>query len=212
VLKQTGGDQKGLLTRLEISRAMSASSTLKLRLGREFSDQGNSFRFQQGIGQVNLQTQAVGQTTDPFTSKYAGLGWEFQRQRTGLGLNVTHFDESYRAQTLFDRTRLIADARASRNLTPNLQLQLTGTYDKEDFKNVPGDYREIGGSVALNWKLGRFLSLVLEYDRFNRTSDLPGAGYKENRGWLRVRYGDGNVRTSVQPQTSPSAPTRPVRS
>ena len=105
-LKQADTKSKGLLTRLNVTRQISAATKLSLNLGREFSNQGSAFQFQQGLGGVNLQTQSVTQTTDPFTSKYADVGLDFQRGRTGLGASIGYFDESYSRQTLFDRSRI----------------------------------------------------------------------------------------------------------
>ncbi len=188
-LSQSGTTDNGALVRMELARRTSASSTVTLRLGREFSDAGDAFRMQQGLGELTLDTQTVTQTSNPFISEYATLGWDWTRERTGLGFSVSYFDENYKQQDTQDVARTMGSVYVSRSFTSSVRLALTGTYTKDDYKNVPGDYREVGGSAILSWRIGRKLWLNVQYERYDRSSDLTGGDYKENRAWLRLRYG-----------------------
>lgn len=185
-------DSKGLLARFDVHRQLSQFSALSLRVGREFSDSSSAFRLQQGFSGVSLETQPVLQTSSPFISKYASLGWDFNGHRTGLGVAVTRFDEAYEQQTAFDRTRTVATAQAYRDLQPNLRFLLEASVAKENFSNTPGDFRETTGAAQLSWQAGRQLTVSLRYDHARRNADVGGLGYRENRGWLQLMYGRRN--------------------
>lgn len=205
-LKRTSGDESGALARLEVARRTSPSSILTLRLGREFSDAGSSFRLQQGLGEVSLDPQAGAQTSNPFVNEYLTVAWDFARQRTGFGVSVSYFDENYEQLAIFDQSRTMGNVYIFRDLSPRLRWQVNGAYSKDDFKNAAGDYREIDASTSLLWRIGPRLSVSLRYERFDRSSDLPGGGYVENRGWLQLQYGDPVIqRAPVFPSSNDSA-------
>ncbi len=187
--RDSAPDSSGLLARLDFTRRVSASSTLSLRLGREFTDPGSSFQFQQTVQTVNLDTGLATATSASFTDKYAVLGWDFLRQRTGLGISLSHYDENYDLITTFNQKRTLGNAYVSRALAPNLLLLVGLSYLKNDFTMVPGDYREKGASAALTWQLGRRLSLTGRYEHYDRSSELAGGDYRENRLWLTISYG-----------------------
>ena len=191
-LKQTGNEEDGLLLRLEASRRVTASSTLSGRAGREFSDSGNAFRSQQGLGGVDVVdvgTQSTTQTLNPFISTYGGLGWDFARRRTGWGVGAYFYDEDYRQQSSLDAKRILGTAYVYRDLSSNMRLSLGGDYSDNDFDVATNDYRETSVSAGLTWQLGSKLWLNLEYQRFDRSSDVATGEYEENRGWLRLGYG-----------------------
>jgi hypothetical protein len=202
----TGSDHNGWLARVDLARRASASSTFTATLGHEFSDAGNSFRQQQGFATA-LDTQTGAQTPNPFTSEYVTLGWDFNRERTGFGIGLGFYDESYVDQKTLDDTRTMANAHFSRALGPALQLQVTGSYSKYDFKNTAGDYNELDASILLTWRLGRRLWLTFQYEHFDRNGDVGAGEFTENREWIRLRYGDAanhqRPRFTDQPQNRP---------
>lgn len=191
-LEQSNNDD-GLLLRLEVARRVSASSTLSARAGREFSDSGSAFRSQQGLSGVDVVdpgTQGATQTLNPFISTYGGLGWDFTRRRTGWGVGVNYFDEDYQQQNSLDTKRILGTAYVYRDLSSNVRLSIGGDYAKNSYQNSANDYRETSASAAVSWQVGSKLWLDLEYQRFDRATDLAGGDTKENRAWLRLRFGN----------------------
>jgi hypothetical protein len=43
----------------------------------------------------------------------------------------------------------------------------------------------------VTWRVGRQLSVVMEYDRSRRESDLRSTEYIDNRAWVKFRFGRG---------------------
>lgn len=198
-------DAKSVLARLNVRRKLTQRSTLSVTAGHEFSDAGNSFRMQQGLGGVDLNPQSVLQTVDPFTSRHASLGWDLTGRRTRLGADVGVFDEDYEQQISLDRRRTVASAYISRDLMPNLTAQLHGSVSKEEFDNVVNsDFRESVASASISWRVGRRVSFTLQFDRADRSSDNAATEYTENRGWLQVRFGEG-IKGVLAEMGSPSS-------
>ena len=194
----------GLLTRLELSRQVSPSSVVSLSAGRDFSDSGDSFRLSQSLGGTGQGTISGLQTGTPFRNTYVAAGWNFSRNRTGLNVNVEHFDESYEGASGLDRKRLTLDAQLTRNLTPTLIGNVGGALSREDYDAVTGNYREKTYFAGITQRFGRRLGINAQYQRYRRTSDLAGGGYSENRVWLNFTWGSTVSRSGFDQQALPS--------
>jgi len=206
-LQRLGVSQNGIIARLELSHRLSPSSILVVATGRDNSDAANSLRLSQTLTPPSLEPQSTLQTSDPFNSTYGLLEWNFNRHRTQFGFSLTRFEEAYARLTDQDRTRTIAGVDLTRDIARSLHFTLRGTYEKDDFKHIVGDYRESGASAVLRRDFGRRLGVNLEYQYFSRGSEIPGGGYNESRGWLFVTYGREAVRSnsSVPPLPIDSA-------
>jgi uncharacterized protein (PEP-CTERM system associated) len=194
-VKPDGGKtSSGLLARLNITRRISQSSTFGILLGREISDAGDIFRQLQNLQSTQASTQPVQLTNDPFTSQYGTLSWNFARNRTGFGLSLSRFEEDYDSQTTLNRTRTVIGADAHRQLSPNLDFRVSATQNRErSDANSTQDFDELYATATLAWAFGRHFSLNLQYERFDRSSDLAGGDYVENRGWIRLLYSAGTT-------------------
>lgn len=194
-VKPDGGKtNSGVLVRMNISRRISQSSTFGVLLGREISDAGDIFRQLQNLQSTQASTQAVQLSNDPFTSQYGTLSWNFARNRTGFGLSLSRFEEDYDSQTSLNRTRTVIGADAHRQLTPNLDFRVSATQNRERYDaNSTQDFDELYATATLAWAFGRHFSLNLQYERFDRSSDLAGGDYVENRGWIRLLYSAGTT-------------------
>jgi len=197
------GSNGNVLARLELSRKISASSTLAASFGHQYSDAAAAFVLAQTIGGAsNLNTQATQQTGTPFASTYGTLGWNFQRLRTGFGITAAYYKESYIDQHALDDNRTQIDAQASRLLTPTLKFALVGEYLRDNFPNSPGTATEPSGQAQLTWKAGRYLSVFLDYSIATRHSNIPDSDFTEHRVWLSVGYG----REAEKPPGPPTPP------
>ena len=82
----------------------------------------------------------------------------------------------------------------SRDLGPRLSARLVGNYAKDDFKQQVGDSDETSIACGFSFLASRLLRIDLSVERYNRNSDLVDGDYRENRAWLKLRYGDAFVR------------------
>jgi len=171
----------GVLARLSLSRRLSASSTVSISAGSQFSAAGDLFRFDQQQRGVSLDSQSIIGASDAFKSRFASLGWGFDRNRTSLNLNVQYQDESYERSTTFDRTVTTYTGQLQRQISPITQLRLFAYLEREDFNNRNFTDDELQVGLALERQLGRKLGVRLQYDYFDRDSSNNVSNYQENR-------------------------------
>lgn len=188
-IKQGNLESNGLLLRVDFARKLTASSTFRVGAAREFTDAANSFRSIQPSGGATGDIQAVVPTSNPFVSTRGNIGWEFSRQRTGIGIEGSYAKEAYELQPTSDRRRTTANVRLLRRLAPGFSLSLTGFYTKEQFDNTIGGFTDKSAMLAAQWQASRKIALEMQYQRNNRANDVAGSSYAENRAWLQVTYG-----------------------
>ena len=177
------------VARLELSRKLSASATVSLSFGHEYSDAAAAFQISQVLNGANLNTQQSVQTGGPFTMVYETAGWNFQRNRTGFGLTLSHFKDDYIENNTFNDTRTELDANVSRQLTPAVQVALVEDYHRQNFQDTTGNSTQTTTDARLTWRLARRLSMFFDYTLTKRTSELPGTAFTENRVWISIGYG-----------------------
>jgi hypothetical protein len=203
-LKRLDTSDNSIIARLELSRRVSRSSSIVFAAGRDDSDAANGLRWTQALTPPGLDPQPTLQTSAPFTATYGSLEWNFSRRRTEAGLSISQFDESYTQLDIQDRIRRIARVGLSRDIARTMRVAFQGSYSKEDFKELVGDFNETSASVVLTREFGRRLSVNLQYQYFKRGSELPGTEFDENRGWLYVSYGRTAERASNSLPALPS--------
>jgi hypothetical protein len=192
-----------LIAHLEITRRVSASSMVAAYVGHEYSDAAESFRQIQTVGGANLNSQPTLQTGTPFTNNYVMLAWNFSRNRTSWGLNVSEYKDVYQQGGGLNDTRTQLDGHLSRLLSPTLELMLTEDFIRDHFENTLGSYSQSTTQLNLTWRVGRRLSLSFAYGYAKRTSDLPITDFTENRLWVMIGYG----RPAQVPPGPPAPPT-----
>ncbi len=186
---------------LQLSRKMSAASSLSLSLGREYSDAASQFVLTQTLGGANLNSQPTVQTGVPFMSDYATLGWNFARARTAAAVSVSEFKDVYQLGAGLNDNRTQANGNVSRKLTPTVELALEELFLRDQFENTPGSYSQTTSDIKLVWRAGSRLSVNVSYAHTKRQSNLPGTDYTENRVWLSLGYG--------RPAQRPPGPATP---
>jgi hypothetical protein len=178
-----------VIARLELSRKISASSTISLSFGHEYSDAAAAFQISQVLNGPNLNTQTTVQTGGPFTMVYETAGWNFLRNRTGFGITVSHFKDDYVQNNTLNDTRTQLDANVSRQLTPAVRVTLLEDYIRQNFQNTPGNSNQSTTDARVTWRLARRLSVFVDYTFTRRQSQLANSGFTENRLWLSIGYG-----------------------
>ncbi len=190
------------IARLELSRKVSASSSVSLSFGHEYSDAAAAFQMSQVLNGANLNTQQTVQTGGPFTMTYETAGWNFLRNRTGFGVTLSHFKDDYVENDTFNDIRTEIDASVSRQITPAVQVGLAEQYYRQTFENVVGNSDQTTTDAKVTWRLSRRVSVSFDYTLTKRTSELPGTEFTENRVWLSIGYG----RPAEIPPGAPAPP------
>lgn len=207
-VSQEGSSTNGSLAKVKLSRKLSAAAKLTLTAGRELTDAGSSFSTLPagaiGTGGMIGTGGAIGtapaaQTSDNYTSNYASVGWQYQRNRTTIALDARWEKDTYAGQPQLDVNRPGADFNIQRQLTRAFSAQLLGGLYKSDYPNAAiasntasSNYENwlLGG--ALSWRHGRGLEVRLRCDHNSRVVSAGGSGYGENRVFLTVGYRPGS--------------------
>jgi hypothetical protein len=175
------------LVNITVERDMTASSLLRLSLGSQLGDAGDFLR-----GALDSEVVGAGghitATSDPFENRLVSLFWQFSRNRTGFSLGVARSQDRYEEQTQFDRTRNSYIAVINRRLAPNLDAELSASYDDEKFDNVDLDTEEMRLALRLDWRAWRTLGLRLLIERYDRDASNGLGEYTENRAFLTLAY------------------------
>lgn len=193
-IKMSGSTENDSLLKLQVSRTVTAHSTLDLSIGRELTDAGTSFGSQTISQNVSLDTQALSTSTSPYLDEYADLGWNATGRRTRIGASLHYEQQTYSSQPSQDRNFTDVQAYVSRDLGPRVSARLVGDYTKNDYKQQQqGDSNETTFTCGFSFLAGRLLRIDLSVERYDRNSDLADGDFHENRAWLKLRYGDAFV-------------------
>jgi hypothetical protein len=206
-ISQAGESTTGGLAKINLSRKLSAASTLTLTAGHDLTDASTSFSTQQAGAIGGISTAPAAQTANSYTVNYASLDWKYVRNRTTFGLSARWEKDTYAGQPSLDVTRPGADFSVERKLTRSLTARLLGRLYKTDYlnaniatANASSNYETglIGGS--LTWRGGRGLEIIFLCDHNSWVVTGPGSGYRENRAFLTVGY---RPRPADEPTDSP---------
>ncbi len=215
-INQQGPSTTGPLAKLQLSRKLSSAAKLNLTAGRELTDASSSFSAlpSGAIGAGSLIGTApvmpAELTSMNYTRTYASAGWQYQRNRTTIGLSANWEKDRYSGQPQLDNTLSATgltsasqlnntfsgvDLKIDRQLTRAFSTQLLGGLYKTDFpgtaigsNTASSNYHDwlLGG--ALTWRHGRGLEIRLRYAHNSYVVSAGGSGYSENQVFLTVGY------------------------
>lgn len=179
--------QDGLLARLSLSRKLTASSSVQVRVAREFSASGSAFAGGTFAAAPTINDSGLTQG-EPALYEVVAASYRWSRPRTDVSLSAIQSRETYRsvAQTRRDLTRF--EAQASRALTPKSRVGMSASYGREEFSGAIGKFDDTRVGGFWRWSVGRQLSLDLNADYAKRDATLVAAGYKELQAQVRLRY------------------------
>jgi hypothetical protein len=189
--------EDGVLLRLVATRRLSSASTLRLRVGKEFTSSGGNFAESQSAAGSQAGTLPGRQTTQPFTRDYARVDYSFRRNRFGAGVYGSWNEQTYEDNAILDQTIRVAGGLISREMSRTTSLELILSYADAQFGEPNTDYHQIDADLGFSWRLSSTLSLRASYLYSDRTSDVLLGDYTENRIWLSLGYGRGIPRTGV---------------
>jgi hypothetical protein len=204
---QSADSTTGGLVKLHLTRTLSAAAKLTFSAGRDLTDASTSFSNLQGGAVGVIGTAPAPQTTDNYTTTYASVGWQYERNRTTLALSGRWEKDNYGADPLLDYTITGAEFRVERKLTHALTAEILGRYYKSDYIHSivspelgTAKYDNELIEAGLNWRHGRALEVKLRYEHSAQVT-TGIYGYGENRVMLTVGYRP----KPRQPESGPGA-------
>lgn len=183
-----GETSSGVLAEVNLTRRVSNSARLTFGAGSQFSNSGDLFREGQNNFGVDPSVSDVTGSDDPFERRFVRFAFDFERNRTSLGLSAVTRQESYETETSLDRRVTTWSVYARRTLGPTMQLALFGTLEQEAFDNIDYDEDELRAGTYLDWSFARTLSLRLQYQHFDRDSNTGTSDYTENQASLFLTW------------------------
>jgi hypothetical protein len=193
-IHQNGTSTTGGLARLKLARKLSTAAKLTLSVGRDLTDASTSFSNLQGgaIGVVGTAPAAL--TSNSYTTQYASVGWEYERNRTTFAVSGHWERDIYGGAPQLDDTRSGAEFRVERKLTRAFTAEIFGRYYKTNYPHAivapasgSADYDDELIAGILTWRHGRGLEIKLKCEHDARVAAGIN-GYRENRAVLTVGY------------------------
>jgi hypothetical protein len=189
----TGGDSEGgLLASLQVSREISAASTLDLRVGQQFMDAADALRNYAG-GEFGGSGAASGiaATSEPFENREFSAIYRWARRRTEMTLAASVNQNRYIQDDSLDRDRNVYSFNISRQVGARFNLGLVTSLTDEEFLAIDDGSQELNYGVVANLSIGATVSLRLTLDHFERSTDSGLGEYDEDRAWLSLRWQRG---------------------
>jgi hypothetical protein len=174
---------------VELTRRLSANSTIGIELGHDYSDGADWFRAVQALGGAGLMTLSTLQAGAPFLHTYGTLAWNFQLNRTTLDLNASYFRNRYQEAALLNNELTVVNARLDRRITPVLDLALTEYLVRQQFDSANETATEADTGLQLTWHAGEHLSVYLSYFLDKANSNVRLDSFTENRVSLIIGWG-----------------------
>jgi hypothetical protein len=190
-----GASTNGSLVTVTLSRTLSQAAKLMLTAGHILTDATSSFSGAQSGASGAIATAPAAITSANYTSNYAALGWQYQRNRTTLGLTGRWEKDTYAGEPLLNHTLKTAEFRVGRQVTRSVAAELSGRVYETDYGHAlvapeNGSPRTTTGTVSagVTWRHGRGLEIKLGGEHTVYSVGSGGMGYHENRGYITVGY------------------------
>jgi hypothetical protein len=194
-ISQGNTSTTGGLGTIELTRKISAASSLIASLGHDLTDAAASFSGLQGGATGVVGTAPAAQTSSSYTSNYGSVGWQFVRNRTTIAVSGRWEKDTYDAQPALDYSRGGVEINLQRRLTHAFTAQLVGRYYKTDYThaivaptNGSSDYEDGFVAGILTWRHGRGLEVRFRAEHTTRVAPGTDFGYGENRVLLTIGY------------------------
>ena len=178
---ELGKTANGALLDVLLLRRVSPDSRLALNFGTRFSDSGDIARLTPGSDRGSLDPVVVFTNALPFEGRFVNLGWEFNRNRTGLGTFIQFRQQRYSDSPEFDRDMQIIGAHVHRRLSSRIEVYARVHSSREDFDNSASFIREQQGNLGLIMRLGNSGRIALDGMHRDRESTNSVTEFTENR-------------------------------
>lgn len=192
-LQLPGSSHSSPAAHVELTRRVSANSTVGIELGHDYSDGADWFRAVQALGGAGLMTLSALQAGAPFLHTYGTLAWNFQLDRTTVDVNASYFRNRYQEAPLLNNELTVINGLVERRITPGLELSLTEYLVRQQFDSSGETATEADTGLQLTWRVGRHLSIFLSYFLDKASSNVRADSFTENRVSLAIGYGRAAV-------------------
>jgi len=198
----SGSSTTGGLARIQLTRKLSTAAKLTLSVGHDLTDASTSFsNLQSGaIGVVGTAPAAL--TSNSYTTNYASVGWQYERNRTTLAVSGRRERDTYGGAPALDYTLSGGEFRVARILTRAFTAEIFGRYYKSNYPhgivapaNGSADFDDELIAGILTWRHGHGLEVKLTLEHDARVATGIN-GYRENRAVLTVGYRPKTLGTS----------------
>jgi hypothetical protein len=188
-LDQQGTHDSSPVGHVELTRRLSANSTIGIELGHDYSDGADWFRAVQALGGAGLTTLSALQAGAPFLHTYGTLAWNFQLARTTVAFNASYFRNNSQEAPVLNNELTVVNARVDRRVTPMVDLALTEYLVRQHFDSSDETATEADTGLQLTWHVGEHLSVYLSYFLDKANSNVRADSFTENRVSLIIGYG-----------------------
>ncbi len=196
-ITQNGSSTSGPLAKLQVDRKVSPATRIIFSVGRELTDASTGFSTAQtgAIGAISVTPATV--TANSYTSDYASVGWNYERNRTTFGLSGRWEKDSYAQHPELDVTREGGEFSLAEKLTHALSVQLLGSLYTTDYPhtyfvatNGSSSIQDERVGAALTLREGRALVFRLRFDHISRavSGNAGVPGFHANTVFLTVGY------------------------
>lgn len=188
----TGGT--GLLVRFDVGRQVGAYSRLHFSAGQEYTDSGSELGLRAGQPITQMPgSDAVAQSSQPYTNRFARVGWDITGRRTTISLTGSWSDQDREGAATLNQQEVTVGLGATRSLGSRTEARARIQYELHDYDLPSRDNDEMTYSLGVTWNLARRVGLTFEGEHSSFGSDaLPTV--RETRYWLRLRYGERGSR------------------
>ncbi len=181
------------LLRLVAERTLGAATSVYLNAGQEFSTASNAMRKSAEdrveLGSTAFATYSHLATIDAFLSRYAELGFNYDRHRTRFTIAGTWNQERYINETELDRDAVGVFASITRQIRPTVSLRLEGSFRNEEFVQGNSDSDESYLLFDFTKRIGRRTDLVLSVQTFERSDKQnPASDFEEFRYGISFQH------------------------
>lgn len=178
----------GIMLNFGWTRRITTRSEISLNAGRQFSDQGNVFRYQQDI---TRDLDSVGDLTEngsPFLLQNVDIIYSLNAERTTVEIRVGASEEEYETEAELDRADVMAEFYLQRDFTRSLFASMGVRYYSRDFKNIFLEDDSFDASLGFGYRLSAAFEVSLSYSYYTRDSSDSTNEFDENRGELTLTY------------------------
>lgn len=201
-----GGTLTEPMARLQLTRRLSASTRLIFTGGRILTDPASSFGAQ-SVGATGIPVTAPGYLSGGvYRETYVSAGWQFQRNRTTVGVTGRWERDVYPGLPSLDSVTPSAQLNLQRRMSRAWTLQFWSNWNQGHYPNavlsqqIVGsteyDNASVGGSFI--WHHGRGLEVRLRVEHDSYTVSNGNTGYHDNRAFLTIGYRPGDATPAEQ--------------
>lgn len=186
-----GVEGDGVLFAFDWTRQITARTSLQLVAGSRYSDQGDIFQIFQS------STQSVGATGNfsplgqPFRNNFASLGFQFDADRTSVGVNAFTSQEEYELiDDTFAPNRDFSsiDLEIGREMTRKFFIRFVGTYRVVNYDLNDRKDEDSQGSIRFGYRFNPAFNISVQYSHLRRDSTDTFSESIENRTVLQIAY------------------------